>query len=72
MHAGASPAVTLNKIDTRSSARLAGRSSSNPIRWRPKRRPRTEEDTGDRIQARKGLTRGGPLNKPVLFKVVKR
>jgi hypothetical protein len=29
--------------------------------------PGQKQDTGDRIQARKGLTYEGPLQKPVLF-----
>jgi len=29
--------------------------------------PGQKQDTGDRITLKKGLTRGGPLQKPVLF-----
>lgn len=37
-------------------------SSSDPIRWRPQRRPRTEARTGGWMTL-KGLTNGGPLQK---------
>jgi len=45
--------------------RLAGRSSSDPIRWQPCADPGQKQDTGDRITLEKGLTRGGPLQKPL-------
>jgi hypothetical protein len=48
-------------------ARLADRSSSDPIRWQPSADPGQKQDTGGRINARKGLTNDGPLQKPVLF-----
>ena len=47
--------------------RLADRSSSDPIRWQPSADPGQKQDTGGRINARKGLTNDGPLQKPVLF-----
>src|SRR3954464_13532942 len=46
---------------------LVDRSSSDPIRWRPRARPRTEARHRRQDHARKGLTHEGPLQKPVLF-----
>ena len=43
--------------------RLVGRSSSDTIRWRSKRRPRTEERHRRQDQLKKGLTPNGPLQK---------
>ena len=46
----------------RASVRLAGRSSSDPIRWRPRADPGQKQDTGDRISS-KGIDTRGPLQK---------
>ena len=43
--------------------RLAGRSSSDPIRWQLCADPGQKQDIGDRIVLEKGLTQGGPLQK---------
>src|ERR671937_335152 len=43
--------------------RLVDLSSSNPIRWRPLRRPRTEARPRRTVRCKKGLTFEGPLQK---------
>ena len=47
-------------------------SSSDPIRWRPRRRPRTEARHRRQDQAQRGLTTKGPLQKGLLTFSVKR
>src|SRR5882724_2512125 len=46
-------------------------SSSDPIRWRPPRRPRTEARPRRVDDAKKGLTRRGPLQKRSVIRRIK-
>ena len=49
--------------------RLAGRSSSDPIRWQPRADPGQKQDTGGRIMLKRGIDTGGPVTEARLIHV---
>src|SRR5271169_5833190 len=55
------------RLDDRALLDWPTRSSSDPIRWRPRADPGQKQDTGDRIMAQKGVDHLGARDRSVLL-----